>query len=244
MTGGFEKRKYVYYTFPLVISAIFVTIAMLNDATGYSKDIDSCFILQGHWFKYVFGTLLYFNIPLALIVVLLCWYKMTKADNPGMHDFLGSYSLIQFVYTIFWIPFTVYIVKEGVLVETPGVMAASVCMAAAAGVAINITRLRDPNISKIFTQSYNAVITPFLNPLVRVADYMFSDPVLDIQVQTRPVSTDLTEGLLNKERHDSYFANVFSTYQYQSLLTILMSMKLTYEDYPEVCSINDKKPVQ
>lgn len=240
MTGGFEKRKYIYYIFPIVISAVFVAIAMWNNATGYSYDIDSCFIIQGHWFKYVFGTLVYFNIPMALIVVVMCWYKMIKADNPGMKNFLGSYSLIMFVYTIFWIPFTIYIVYEGVLVSTPGVMALSVNMAASSGLAINITRLRDPNISKIFHQSLSKLINPILNPMVRFADRMFAD-----STNSQPNSSELSVNLLNKESHDSYFINVFSTYQYQSLFSILMSIKLTYEDYPEVCSINnDMKQVQ
>lgn len=176
---------------------------------------------------------------MALIVVVMCWYKMFKNDNQGMHDFLGAYSLILLVYTIFWIPFTIYIVFEGMLITTPGVMAISVSMAASSGLAINITRLRDPNISKIFSQSFSIVIDPLLNPLVRLADWIFPD-----SADSRNVSSDLTVNLLNKERHDSYFINVFSTYQHQSLFSILMSIKSTYEDYPEVCTINNNRHVQ
>jgi hypothetical protein len=83
-----------------------------------------------------------------LIVVLLCWFKMSKAYNSGMHYFLGAYSLIQFMYTIFWILFAVYIVKEGVLSAIPSVMAA------AAGVATKTPRLRDTNISEIFSSFF------------------------------------------------------------------------------------------
>ncbi len=81
MTCCLEKWKYYY--------RILVTIAMMNIPQGTTGQL-----------------IIYFNIPLALVVVFLCWYN----------DFLGAYSLIQFVHTIFyivwWLPLQEWLLRS------------------------------------------------------------------------------------------------------------------------------------